>query len=223
VSAHRSSLPFSVAAFAVATLLSTAAPAEPSADQPAAASPAGEPSSPKRAGFELLAFGGYGHAMADVRNTELQPYDATVGLDVGYTFHSGFRLGASAGYGFGHTVRQTHDPVIGDPFDFDADSSSLNLALVLAYDVRLYSFLLRYGLGFGGTFMRWDLSGIPPESVFDEVTAKSPTSSFFLAPGVTLLWPHDTLQCGVGFDYLVQANGAIPPGFVGKLLVGVKL
>jgi hypothetical protein len=31
------------------------------------------------------------------------------------------------------------------------------------------------------------------------------------------------MECGVGFDYFVQANGAIPNGFLGKLMLGVAL
>ena len=38
-----------------------------------------------------------------------------------------------------------------------------------------------------------------------------------------LLVPFGKLEAGVGFDYFVQANGTIPDGFLGKVLVGVKL
>jgi hypothetical protein len=176
-----------------------------------------------RAGFEILALAGVGESTAGVRNVELEPYGASVGLDAGYAFRSGFRVGASSSYGFGRTVRQRHEARTGDDFDFDAEASSLNLAMTLSYDVPLGAFALRYGLGFGGTFMRWDLGGIPPESVFSEVPSRSPTSGFHLAPGVALLLPYDIVEYGLGFDYLVQANGAIPPAFFAKVLVGVRL
>jgi hypothetical protein len=191
----------------------------------ATASPApSETSSSKRSGFEILAVGGYGQSTAKIGDLELQPYGAHVGLDLGFAFASRFRLGWAVGYGFGRTVHQRHDGVLPrEDFDFDADTSSLDVAILLGYDVPLDQFLLRYGLGFGGTFMRWDLGGIPPESVFDQIVAESPASGFFLAPSLALLWPHDALLCGVGFEYLVQANGMIPAGFLGKVLVGVKL
>ncbi|HEX6272991.1 MAG TPA: hypothetical protein VFZ53_08125 [Polyangiaceae bacterium] len=191
-----------------------------SASSPPAASEAG---AVKRAGFEILAVGGWGESTADVRNLEMQPYGASAGLDLGYAFRSGFRLGANVGYGAGRTVHQRHDGFRDDDFDVDAESSSVNFALTLGYDVPLSVVLLRYSLGFGATFMRWDLGEAPAESVWSGVSASSPTSGAFIAPGVALLLPHGLLQCGVGFDYLVQANGAIPPAFLGKLLVGVKL
>ena len=52
---------------------------------------------------------------------------------------------------------------------------------------------------------------------------KSPTAGFFLAPGLTVLWPHGAFVGGVGFDYFVQMSGKIPLGFLGEVLVGVKL
>jgi hypothetical protein len=177
----------------------------------------------RRAGLEILATGGFGESTADIRNLEMQPYGASLGLDFGYVFRPGFRLGANVAYGFGRTVHQRHEGFRGDDFDVDADSSSVSFALALGYDVPLSMFVLRYGLGFGATFMRYDLGDIPAESVWSGVSANSPTSGAFVAPGIALLWPHDLLLCGAGFDYLVQANGAIPPGLVGKLLVGVKL
>ena len=191
-----------------------------SASSPPSSSEAG---AAERAGFEILAMGGWGESTADVRNLEMQPYGASVGLDLGYAFRSGFRLGATAGYGAGRTVHQRHDGFRDDDFDVDADSSSVNFALTLGYDVPLSVFLVRYSLGFGATFMRWDLGEIPAESVWSGVSANSPTSGAFIAPGVALLWPQGLFRCGIGFDYLVQANGAIPPAFLGKLLVGVNL
>lgn len=211
-----------IGVFALQMLGMRTVSAEPS--DAAQASTAGKSRSSKRSGFEILAVGGYGQSTAKIRELEMQPYGAHVGLDLGFAFRSGFRLGWTAGYGFGRTVHQHHDGIAsGEDFDFDADTSSLNVAITLGYDVPLYKFLVRYGLGFGGTFMRWDFGGIPPESVFDEIVAESPASGFFVAPSLSLLWPHDVLVCGVGFEYLVQANGMIPPGFLGKVLVGVKL
>jgi hypothetical protein len=184
---------------------------------------AAEATPPKRAGFELLANAGYGASTAPVGNVELAPYGASLGLDVGYVFRFGFRVGVSVGYGFGRTVSQRREPTFGDPYDYDIDTSSLNLATSLGYDVPLSFLVLRYTVGLGATFMRWDVDGALPEDIFGQIPAQSPSAGFLVAPGLTLLWPHDALECGVGFDYFVQANWAIPPGFLGKLVIGVKL
>ena len=88
--------------------------------------------------------------------------------------------------------------------------------------MRLYALILRYKLGIGVTAMRWDFEGIRASSVSFEDTS-SPSVGPHFAPGVALLWPHRWFEVGVGFDYLAQAeDGAIPSGFVGKLLIGVR-
>lgn len=198
--------------------------AESTADGSAAApSSAANATSPKRDGFELLANVGYAASTASVGDVELEPYGASLGLDVGYVFRFGFRVGVSVGYGFGRTVSQRREPTFGDPYDYTIDTSSLNLATSLGYDVPLYFLVLRYTVGLGATFMRWDIDGALPEAVFGKIPAQSPSAGFLVAPGLTLLWPHGALECGVGFDYFVQANWAIPPGFLGKLVIGVKL
>jgi len=46
---------------------------------------------------------------------------------------------------------------------------------------------------------------------------------FHFAPGAVVLWQHDKLVLGAGFDYLAQIHVTIPSGFLGKLLIGVKL
>lgn len=212
-----------VVALALECLLTRSARANPANDSSPQASATATAASPKRSGFEVLATGGFGESTGDVRNVEVQPYGASVGLDLGYAFASGFRLGAGVGYGFGRAVRQRHDPLIGNDFDLTFDASSVNVATSVAYDVPLFFLKLRYTLAFGGMFMSWDMGDVPPRSIFSDISATSPASGFFLAPGLAVLWSHEALQCGVGFDYFVQTNDAIPPGMLGKVLVGVKL
>jgi len=141
-------------------------------------------------------------------------------LDVGYLWSSGFRVGGYFGYSLGRVVSQSYDPVIGASFDLTADTSSLNYGLSVAYDVPLYSLLLRYGLGIGATMMSWDFAPMSPNLAR---YSESPTTGLHVVPGAALLWPCDWFEGGLGFRYLVQANGAIPSGFVGELMVGVKL
>ena len=196
--------------------------AEPALDR--SASPSSSERAPRRLdGFELLATAGFGDATSPIRNLELEPYGASFGLDFGYTLPIGFRVGGVVNYGLGRTAPQRHEPAVGDHFDFTADSSSLNLAASLGWDVPLDVFVLRYTLNLGGSFMRWDLGGVPSTTILGSGAWKSPTAGFFLAPGLTLLWPHGAFQSGVGFDYLVQTSGKIPLGFSGEVLIGVKL
>jgi hypothetical protein len=191
---------------------------------PAAEEGSASPRAPRHeAGFELLASIGYAPATAKIGDTELQPYGASFGLDFGYSFRSGFRVGGVVGYGLGRAVKQRHEATLGRDFDLSADSSILNIATSLGYDVPLFFLTLRYTVNFGVSVMWWDFGDVPPQSVFGYITSDSPTPGVFVAPGLTLLWKHQALECGVGFDYIVQSNDAIPPGFLGELLVGVKL
>ena len=171
-------------------------------------------------GVELLASVGWGSSTSDVLRLELSPYGGSFGLDVGYVWPSGFRLGAYFGQSLGRSVFQHYDPVVGDELDLTADTSSFNAGLSLAYDVPLYSFVLRYALGLGGTAMTWDFDPRTPDVAR---YSESPRVGFHVAPGAVLFWTRDWFEAGVGFRYLVQADGAIPSGFLGELLVGGKL
>lgn len=160
--------------------------------------------------------------MNKVRRLDLSPYGASVGLDAGYTFRFGFRLGAYFGYSFGRSVTQQTDPLIGAPFEFTADASSVNTGISVGYDVPLHFLLLRYSLGMGVTSMSFDFGSVNPRRVrFDDVS--NPNVGFHFAPGATLLWPYGLFEAGIGFDYFIQVNTTLPFGFAGKLLAGVRL
>lgn len=153
---------------------------------------------------------------------KLSPYGATFGLDAGFTFRFGLRLGSYVNYSLGKAEQNHRDALLGRGFDFTADTSSLNLGLAVGYDVPLYMLVLRYNLSFGITSMHWDFGGVDPSDV-RYGDAKAPNVGFHFAPGLALLWPHGAFEAGIGFDYLVQTSGTIPSGVLGKLLVGVKL
>jgi hypothetical protein len=53
--------------------------------------------------------------------------------------------------------------------------------------------------------------------------ANSPAIGFHFVPGATLLVRRGRMECGVGFDYFVQANAVIPNGLLGKVMLGVAL
>jgi len=209
---------------ALAALLGAhAAHAEPAtasaAPAPAEPAPSGKPGV---AGFGVLLVGGYGASTTSVRGMSLAPYGATFGLDAGFTFPFGLRLGAYGNYSLGSTTNEHRDPILGQAFDFKADTSNLTAGLSVGWDVPMSCLVLRYGMGLGFTSMKWDFGGVDAADV-RYGDAKNPSTGFQFAPGATVLWPHGKFQGGVGFDYVVQANGTIPSGFIGKLVAGVKL
>jgi hypothetical protein len=214
---HRST-PVLTSGLASFLLFASTAAGEPAAAEPAAAEPAA-----LRSGVEVLASVAYGASTSRIGDLELEPYGVMLGLDFGYGFRSGLRLGGYLGYGFGRSVTQRRQ-VLGDiDYEFTADASSFLGAVSIAYDVPLHFLVLRYSLNLGGVAMRWDLGGAPPGSFFDDADSESPAVGLYAAPGATLFFRKGTFQAGIGFDYLVQTNGAIPTGFVGELLAGVRL
>lgn len=195
--------------------------AAPPPTEATAVQPSADEGTKSRAGVEMLTTVGYGASTSNVRNLELAPYSLRLGLDVGYGWRSGFRVGAELAYGFGHSITQHRTSLTGTEYDLTADASSLSAAITVAYDVPLEFLILRYSLGVGMVAMHWDLSGAPASAFYDGEW-ESPTWGLFLAPGASLLWRRELLEVGVGFDYLVQTKDGIPTGLVGELLTGVK-
>lgn len=174
------------------------------------------------AGLSLVVMGGFGTSTTNVRQLNLAPYGGTFGVDVGYTFRVGLRVSAYYQYSLGRSEHQEVNPLIGRNYAFDADTSSMRGGISLGWDVPLYALVLRYGLGFGITSMKWDFGDTRPVDVrFGGY--KSPTTGFHFAPSLALIYEHGLFEGGVGFDYFAQANGVIPSGFLGKLVCGVKL
>jgi len=173
-------------------------------------------------GFDVLASAGWGVSTSTIGDLELAPYGATFGIDVGYTWPVGFRLGARLDDSLGHSVLQRRDPRVGRDYDFTADTSSISGGLSLGWDLPFYAVVLRYSLRLGVTAMRWDFGDAARTSA-EFQGAKNPTVAVNFAPGVAVLWPYRWFEAGVGFDYLAQNDdGVIPSGFIGKLLIGVR-
>lgn len=168
-----------------------------------------EPEPDKMApGFELLASVGYGASTSDVGKVELDPFALGLGLDLGYVWRSGFRLGADFGYGFGRSITQTRDGLLTGEQKLTTDVSSATGALSVGYDVPISVFKLRYALDVGAIVMRSDRA----DSEW----------SFLIAPGGALLWQRGILELGLGFEYLIPSSDAVPTGFTGELVGGVK-
>jgi hypothetical protein len=171
------------------------------------------------AGFELLAVGSVGTSTW-IPELRIDPYGAGIGLDAGYVFGFGFRIGAYVGYGLGRTITQDYAGVLGAPGTVTTSASNVGFGVSVAYDMPLYGLLLRYSLGLGATVIDWS---VRPPLVGRGLLRNDPTSGFHVAPAVTLLWPIGRYECGAGVRYLIQVADTMPDGIVGELLMGVRL
>jgi hypothetical protein len=173
--------------------------------------------------LDVLATVGWGATTANILQLKLEPYGTSFGLDVGYTWSSGFRLGGYFADSLGQSVAQHRDPRTGPHDDFTTITASLNGGLSVGWSVPVYALVLRYTLSFGVTAMRWEIPAHVASRSVSIGNGTSPTIGVHFAPGVALLWPYRWFEAGIGYEYLAQAKDTIPSGFIGKLLVGVKL
>ena len=208
--------------FALASAASAQTVGEPPPPATAPTSPSGAAATaaPSLARFEVLASVGYG-AATEIKSLETNPYAFSLGFDAGYTWDFGLRLGAELIYGFGRSIPQTFVYRRGE-IELTAESSTLTAFVTVGYDLWLRFLILRYSLGMGLTHMEWDLGEL--EGTIGGYAAPSGSSNgFVFAPGLAVLWPYQLFEVGLGFDYLFQAATTNPSGFVGQLLLGVKL
>lgn len=204
-----------------AALAAAPAPAVATNAEPTASPVSSATKRPSLAGFDVLATAGWGTSTTQIVHLNLEPYATTFGLDLGYTFRGGLRLGAYFAYSLGKTEHQNYNPLIGRPLDFDAVTSSMHGGITLGWDVPVYLLVLRYQLSFGLTAMSWDFGS--SKTVVNRFNgASTPTTSFHFAPGLALLYRAGLFEGGVGFDYFVQTSGIVPSGVVTRALVGVK-
>jgi hypothetical protein len=192
-----------------------------STNDQSSAQPSAAPAPASLAGFDVLVSGGFATSTMDVYRLHLEPYGGTFGLDTGYTFGFGLRLGAYFEYSLGQNSNVHYNPLIGRSADFVAVTSSMHGGMAIGWDVPVSVLVLRYALSFGFSSMKWDFGDAKPIQVrFGN--ASNPTVGFHFAPGLALLYGHGLFQGGVGFDYFVQTSGTIPSGVLGRVLVGVK-
>ncbi len=196
-------------------------PAAAPASEQAPTTAAAETPRVSLAGFDVLATAGWGTSTTKIAHLNLEPYATTFGLDLGYTFKGGLRLGAYFAYSLGTTEHQNYNPLLGRPLEFDAVTLSMHGGMTLGWDVPVYLLVLRYQLSFGLTAMNWDFGS--SKAVVNRFNgASNPTTSFHFAPGLALLYRAGLFEGGVGFDYFVQTSGIVPSGVVTRALVGVK-
>jgi hypothetical protein len=199
----------------LAVVAAAPASAQDGSKPPAAARPL--------ARFELLANLAYGTATTDFTDVKLNPYGALFGVDAGYTWSFGLRLGLHFDYGLGRSESQRYDRALLRDVSFTSEGQSVSSSLSLGYDLWLYFLILRYSLDLGITWMRWDFGDLPYSSLGGYASMRDTVVGLHLAPRVLLLWPIGRFECGLGMRYLVQVADEIPSGLVGELLLGVAL
>jgi hypothetical protein len=212
----------------VALALSSASPVS-AQDQAAAAKATASSETPssaaeeKRAGFDLLASIAYAYTTTEPNGLKLDPYGGYFGLDLGYTWNMGLRVGARASYGLGRSIKQTYDPLIGASVDLTSDAQSVTASATVGYDMKLHILTLRYALGIGFTSLHWDLGDIPYTSFAGYSPMKGSMFGAQIDPGVALLWQRGHFECGLGLHYLVPFTEEVPSALVAELLVGTRL
>jgi opacity protein-like surface antigen len=217
-----------VAVFAFVLLVSSAASAQSGARTPpesaAKSAPASEPEpSSSLAGFDILASVGYGHTTTTPSGLKFEPYGAVLGLDLGYTFGMGLRIGARTSYGLGRKIAQSYDRLVGPNIDLTSAGSSLTTSATIGYDLKLSVLVLRHSFGVGFTWLHWDLGDIPYDSFAGYSPMKGSGFGGLIDPGIALLWQVSHFECGVSVHYFVPFTDLAPDAVVAELLVGTHL
>ena len=148
-------------------------------------------------GFELLGMLGYG---AVVRESTHHPFGATVGVDFGYTWPVGLRIGTDVSYGFGRREEYTR-------WTGEVDSthySSLTFGVSVGYDVLLSSSLKLRAAG--------DAGGL---ALFNRDEGDLDGGWFYLGPRVALIWNYRAFEFGVQSKYLFTSPNCLQVGLIG--------
>lgn len=167
---------------------------------------------PKLDGFDALATVGYGVAIENygdaqyVEDIPADPFGFMLGVDAGYTFRFGLRLGLTYTHGFGREIEATRTGA-GGAVDYPVHTHHQSdiMGATVGYDWLLAPIRLRASLD-GGLF--W-LNTTDNEGDVPAVT-------LLLAPGVSALWQVGPLELGAGFKYYAFL------GLGGSVLAGAR-
>jgi hypothetical protein len=144
-------------------------------------------------GFELLGSLGYAITVRDwsFNDKKIDPFGVLVGLDFGYTFPFGLRLGSDAVYGFGRTIEST---------DWrgevsTTDSSSFAWSASVGYDLMLSSSFRLRGAADAGLLVLFYESE-------DEAGV-----GMNLGPKLALIWQSRAFELGLQSRWGPAAHG----------------
>lgn len=164
---------------------------------------------PKVDGFDVVGNVGYGTATDDyAAGLTGNPFGFMLGVDAGYTFRFGLRLGVTYTHGFGRDSEGTRT-VEGIESPVQTHHRSDMFGATVGYDWLLDPIRLRASLD-GGVinFIRTTDRGDLPTGI-----------TLLAAPGFSALWQVGPLELGAGFKYYFQGSG---PAFSGSLMAGAR-
>lgn len=166
---------------------------------------------PKVDGFDVVGNVGYGTATDDytVAGLKGDPFGFMLGVDAGYTFRFGLRLGVFYTHGFGRDSEGTRTGMGGTESPVHTHHRSDMMGATVGYDWLLDPIRLRASLDGGvNTFIRTTDSGDLPTAV-----------TLVAAPGFAALWQLGPLELGAGLKYYFIGSG---PAFGGSLMAGAR-
>jgi hypothetical protein len=162
-------------------------------------SPTESPS--KVEGFELVGSLGYTITGRDwtLNDNRFDPFGVLLGLDFGYTFPFGLRLGTDTVYGFGRTIESTNWK--GEVST--THSSSFSWGASVGYDLMLSSTLRLRGAADAGLL------------VFFYEDEGEAGMGVYVGPKVALIWQFRAFELGLQSRWLMLYPGAFQVGLMG--------
>ena len=167
---------------------------------------------PKVDGFDVVGNVGYGTATDNYTAAGLKgdPFGFMLGVDAGYTFRFGLRLGVIYTHGFGRDSEGTRTGMGGTESPMQTHHRSDMMGATVGYDWLLDPIRLRASLDGGVSFfIRTTDSGDLPTGV-----------TLLAAPGFAALWQLGPLELGPGLKCYFLSSG---PGFSGSLMAGARI
>lgn len=162
-------------------------------------------------GFDVVGNVGYGTATDNYTAAGLKgdPFGFMLGVDTGYTFRSGLRLGLFYTHGFGRNAEGKRTDSGGIEYPVYTHHRSDMMGATVGYDWLLDPIRLRASLDAGlSLFIRTTDSGDLPTGL-----------TLLAAPGFAALWQLGRLELGAGLKCYFQSGG---PGFSGSLMAGTR-
>jgi hypothetical protein len=156
---------------------------------------------PKVKGVEVLGTVGYG------TTNDAPPFGFMLGVDAGYTFRFGLRLGLDYTHCFGREVEQTRTGIGGAEYQVHNQYQSDLIGASIGYDWLIAPIRLRVSLDQGLLFVN-----------NEKVSVTGYT--YFLDPGFAAFWQFGSLEAGAGLKYywLFGARS----GVSGSLMAGAR-
>ncbi len=156
---------------------------------------------PKVKGLDVLGTVGYGTTNDD----DDPPFGVMLGVDAGYTFRFGLRLGLGYAHGFGREIVETRNGIGGVQSQVRRYQSDFVGASV-GYDWLINPIRLRASIDQGIVFINADK------------VADVRAATYFVNLGIAAFWHFGPLEAGAGLKYYWLAGGGL--GFSGALMAG---